>query len=553
MFTNKVIASTIACLTNSNINATCDSNDDNPSMAVRSSYHPFIEPKLKSNNKSHYNFIQDSIDYRTNNKQQLKLYDNYMNDVLSFANINKWQRITQCLNNDKNNPSKQLMCKSLVTDYHIANEDMLSAQSTIKSAYDIIPNKYNDLSLHHREELYVRAFYEWIINFDQKEAQKIFRHISNKYPYDLYAAKRAQEMSFDLSDWDSMLEIFTNIKDYHLSNGKHNKTGSIPSSYFNGLLSFAYEQKGYLEKAEETALNGLEYFIDDNWLQHSLIHSRYFQENTEKDLLNLIKYIVENGSKYWDIQEKHAFITTHNWWHIALLYLELDDLENAEKIFTENIWRKNLDRRADQIGALSMFWILTMIIDSKKLNDQIDKDLDKMLERICNLWENVMDFVIETNKNIDVGYKLYDLLFIRGVIEMKQRYFGKNKIKYNIYKDIYDKRYKDMVKFCDDNKELKKKYIGLVDSMNLMYGENSDWINKMWCYEEIMSLIINDLNIIGGSREQRFVFDQMYIDLLLMLDERQELRKFLKDFLDKYPLKSLELIATNIPKGDQHF
>ena len=477
-----------------------------------------------------------------------------MNDVLSYNNITKWQRITQCLNNDKSSPSKQLFCKSLVTDFHIANEDLSSAQSTIKSAYNTF-TKHSNLSMHDREELFVRGFYEWIINFDLNEALKIFRFISNKYPFDLFAAKRAQEMAFDLSDWDSMLEIFENIKEHHIVNGNKNPK-NVPSAYFNGLLSFAHEQKGNLLKAEEVSMEGLKFYIDDNWLQHSLIHSRYFQKNTNKDLKNLIKFIIENGSKYWNIKEKHAFITTHNWWHIALLYLELDDLENAEKIFMENIWREEpvpLERRADQIGALSMFWILTMIIDSKK--DYVEnKKYQDMLKRIENKWCDVMDYVIETNKNVNVGYKLYDLLFMRGVIEMKQFYFkNKDKIKYNKFKSVYDKRYKDMVEFCGDNDELKKKYVGLVDAMDLMYGENADWINKMWAYETIMNDIIKDLNCIGGSREQRFVFDQMYIDLLLMINDKIELKRFLKEFLDKYPLKSLEIIATNLPDEEQKF
>ena len=65
-----------------------------------------------------------------------------------------------------------------------------------------------------------------------------------------------------------------NIKQYHIVNG--NKM--VPSAYFNGSLSSAHKQEGNLLKAEQVSMEGLTFRIDDNWLQHSLIHSRYFQK-----------------------------------------------------------------------------------------------------------------------------------------------------------------------------------------------------------------------------------------------------------------------------------
>ena len=54
-------------------------------------YHPFRKPKLQqfmidnaTARKSHYNCIHDSLPYRTDNETQLKLYDQYMNDVTTL-------------------------------------------------------------------------------------------------------------------------------------------------------------------------------------------------------------------------------------------------------------------------------------------------------------------------------------------------------------------------------------------------------------------------------------------------------------------------------------
>ena len=348
-----------------------------------------------------------------------------------------------------------------------------------------------------------------------------------------------------------MLDILLEIKEYHSVNGLKNPLKinghRVPSAYYNGLLSFGYEQMGFLSKAEEVAMEGLQYYEDDNWLQHCLIHSRYFQENNESDLQRLIEYILEHAAPHWDIEQKHAFMTTHSWWHIGLLYLELDQVDKAMDIFKTHIWRKGLDRRADQIGALSMFWILNMVIDSKS---DSENDIDyshylKMKEEIESLWESVMDYVYDTNQSVDVGYKLYDLLFIRGVIEMKARYKGKDEGKYQKFQKYFEKKRREMVEFCGEDEEMKQKYIGLVAAMELMYGENVNERSLQSAYE-IMSEIVWDLDVIGGSREQRFVFDQMYIDLLIKDHRPKELKEFLNSFLAKYPLKSLELVAANM-------
>merc|ERR1712228_125151 len=212
------------------------------------------------------------------------------------------------------------------------------------------------------------------------------------------------------------------------------------------------------------------------------------------------------------------------------------------KIFKKHIWRKKLDRRADQIGALSMFWILLMIIETKQASEKYAR----MKNEIDALWEEAMDYVFETNKSVSVGYKLYDLLFMRGLIEMKKGYKDEdNEEKYTKYKERFDDLRIEMIEFCGDDKALLDKFVGIVDAMDLMYGESVNEKSRKRAYE-LMSRIVTDLNVIGGSREQRFVFDQMYIDLLLKNDQIKELKQFLKEFLAKYPLKSLEIIAANL-------
>ena len=187
-------------------------------------YSPFIAPKIRSDapGRSYYNFLHDSLPYHTTNKDQLSLYDKYMNDVLKFSSTQRLSTITKCLKNDKNDDYKQLLCKSLCADYYVSIEDSKNAQKQIKSAYNSFNTDNKDLFKYDREQLYTIGFYQLYVENDYLKSLETFEHLSNEYPFDLYAATRAQTIAFDLSDWDRMLSIYRNIEEYHLSNGVKN-------------------------------------------------------------------------------------------------------------------------------------------------------------------------------------------------------------------------------------------------------------------------------------------------------------------------------------------
>ena len=195
-----------------------------------------------------------------------------------------------------------------------------------------------------------------------------------------------------------------------------------------------------------------------------------------------------------------------------------------------------------------------MIIDSKQTeegsNSANNEKYVLMKKDIYQLWSKVMDYVYETNNKVGPGYRLYDLLFMRGVIQMMKISEENNDIEtYNKYKKRFDKYKSEMVNSCKNDKEGKAKYIGVLDAMYLMHGggaDNKKSKGKLDKAYKILSKEIYDMNAIGGSREQRFVFDQMYVDLLLKNNKMKQLKEYLDYFLSRYPLKSLEIIAANM-------
>jgi hypothetical protein len=49
-----------------------------------------------------------------------------------------------------------------------------------------------------------------------------------------------------------------------------------------------------------------------------------------------------------------SFLYTHNWWHLALFHLDLDDAEAALGMLDRHVWARRRDYCQDQINAVSL-------------------------------------------------------------------------------------------------------------------------------------------------------------------------------------------------------
>ncbi|XP_042461138.1 tetratricopeptide repeat protein 38-like isoform X1 [Zingiber officinale] len=213
------------------------------------------------------------------------------------------------------------------------------------------------------------------------------RHIEllKEFPKDMLSLKRAQILCFYLGRPVVSLNIVQQVL-------VHNEG----LSYIYGMLSFPLLELGRMTEAEEAARKGLSINSCDFWSQHNLCHVLQndcrFKEATS---------FMEACSSSWDSCSSfmyvildfnsivvHAFLVllviflikiclryTHNWWHVAVCYLEGDSpLNRVLEVYDENIWKGLLRIDAEPVEVyINALGLLLRIYLRGHTHDIVDR------------------------------------------------------------------------------------------------------------------------------------------------------------------------------------
>jgi len=88
---------------------------------------------------------------------------------------------------------------------------------------------------------------------------------------------------------------------------------------------------------------------DDPWAQHAVCHVYDCTGQIDRGASWM-----ESHSNSWS--ECNSFMYTHNWWHLALFYLDREQSSDVLKLFDERVWGVCKDYSEDQMGATSLLW-----------------------------------------------------------------------------------------------------------------------------------------------------------------------------------------------------
>lgn len=163
-------------------------------------------------------------------------------------------------------------------------------------------------------------------NRDDDVAVHLHSKLLKDFPKDLVSLKRAQVLCFYMGRPDLSLQLVQQV---------------LPSNsqqdFIYGMLAFPLLELGQMEDAEKAAKKGFQINKEDPWSQHALCH--VFQY--ECRLKEAVEFM-EDCSTFWG--PLSSFMNTHNWWHVALCYLEGNaPIEKVREIYDNRIW-KELDR-----------------------------------------------------------------------------------------------------------------------------------------------------------------------------------------------------------------
>lgn len=154
-------------------------------------------------------------------------------------------------------------------------------------------------------------------------------------PADIVAAKWGQYHAFNLGDAQAMRLFAEAILPAHAE-----------TPYAHGMHAFALEQCHDLEGAERAGRRAIELKRSEPWAHHAIAHVMETHGRLEEG----VRFMRELAPTWND---HNIFIREHNWWHLALFHLDLDDAAEVLRIYDTQLWGAWPEFSQEQIGATS--------------------------------------------------------------------------------------------------------------------------------------------------------------------------------------------------------
>ena len=113
-----------------------------------------------------------------------------------------------------------------------------------------------------------------------------------------------------------------------------------------GMYAFGLEETGDYVRAEKQGRTAVELNPRDGWAQHAVAHVMEMQGRQREG----IAWMSANP----DAWATDSFFQVHNWWHLALYYLELGEVEEVLRLFDGPIHGSRSNLVLDMIDALGV-------------------------------------------------------------------------------------------------------------------------------------------------------------------------------------------------------
>jgi tetratricopeptide (TPR) repeat protein len=171
---------------------------------------------------------------------------------------------------------------------------------------------------------------------DAPAALAIGAEINAAHPRDMVMLKLRQYLHFNAGNAPAMLRTVQDV---------------LPAvedvAQAHGMFAFALEQCHLLEEAEAAARKALTIKAKEPWAQHAVAHVMITQGRIDEGAT-----FMEAASSTWT--DLSSFMSTHNWWHLALFYLSQGRDGEALRLYDQGVWGVEPTYTQDQVGAVSL-------------------------------------------------------------------------------------------------------------------------------------------------------------------------------------------------------
>jgi tetratricopeptide (TPR) repeat protein len=213
---------------------------------------------------------------------------------------------------------------------------LAEARASVDTAKALLPSSNG------RERLLTVAATK-LVDGDWDAACAAFDSVLVDYPRDAFAIQSAHLMDFFRGDSRNLRSRITRVLPHW--------TADVPGySYILGMHAFGLEECNQYAEAEETGRRALALQPKDAWAIHAVTHVMEMQGRTDEGI-----HWLESRKSDWAVNNNFAF---HNWWHLALFYLDRGKCANALALYDYQIHSAPPDFVLQLLDATALLWRL---------------------------------------------------------------------------------------------------------------------------------------------------------------------------------------------------
>jgi len=231
------------------------------------------------------------------------------------------------------------------------------ARSSVDAARALLP------SSNPRERMLTAAAAK-LVEGDWDAACVGFDNVLVDYPRDAFAIQSAHLMDFFRGDSRNLRSRITRVLPHW--------SAEVPGySYILGMHAFGLEECNQYAEAEETGRRALALEPKDAWAIHAVTHVMEMQGRTDEGV-----HWLESRKNDWAVNNNFAF---HNWWHLALFYLDRGKCANAIAVYDYQIHSAPPDYVLQLLDATALLWRL--YLERVELQERAARIADNWAER----------------------------------------------------------------------------------------------------------------------------------------------------------------------------
>ncbi|MGE0118273.1 MAG: tetratricopeptide repeat protein [Dongiaceae bacterium] len=193
-----------------------------------------------------------------------------------------------------------------------------------------------------RERRHLAAARAWL-DGEFERAVALYGSITIDYPRDSLALQVAHIGDFLLGQSSQLRDRIARVLvDWD---------DSVPGyGYVLGMHAFGLEEMGDYGRAEERGRRALELNPRDPWAVHAVAHVMEMQGRLSDGI-----HWLTSRTDDWAPENGFAF---HNWWHLALYHLDLDQHDRVLEIYDTGVRPKSSELPLEMLDASALLWRL---------------------------------------------------------------------------------------------------------------------------------------------------------------------------------------------------